>query len=100
MGVPNPGTLALVGAGEFLPPIAPVGAMLLERVDGTPHVVVLPTASAPDGPGVPERCAKFGIDHFFQLGASAEALMLLEGGDPANDTIVPRITAPSLVYCA
>ncbi|TMD47052.1 MAG: hypothetical protein E6I90_05365, partial [Chloroflexi bacterium] len=69
MGVPTPGTLALVGAGEFLPPIAPVDAMLLERVDGTPHVVVLPTASAPDGPGVPERWAKLGIDHFSQLGA-------------------------------
>jgi len=98
MGVPTPGTLALVGAGEFLPPIAPVDAMLLERVDGTPHVVVLPTASAPDGPGVPERWAKLGIDHFSQLGASAEAVMLLERGDADDDSIVARIAAANFVY--
>src|SRR3989440_12663231 len=98
MGVPTPGTLALVGAGEFLPPIAPVDAMLLERVDGTPHVVVLPTASAPDGPGVPERWAKLGIDHFSQLGASAEAVMLLERGDADDDSIVARVAAANFVY--
>src|SRR2546421_420495 len=79
MGVPTPGTLALVGAGEFLPPIAPVDAMLLERVDGTPHVVVLPTASAPDGPGVPERWAKLGIDHFPQLWRTIPALGIAPG---------------------
>src|SRR6266700_6002999 len=98
MGVPTPGTLALVGAGEFLPPIAPVDAMLLERVDGTPHVVVLPTASAPDGPGVPEHWAKLGIDHFSQLGASAEAVMLLERGDADDDSIVARVAAANFVY--
>lgn len=98
MSVPTPGTLALVGAGEFLPPIAPVDATLLEHVDGTPHVVVLPTASAPDGPGVPERWAKLGVDHFSQLGATAEAVMLLERGDADDDSIVARIAAANFVY--
>ena len=33
MSIKTPGTLALIGAGEFLPPIAAVDKMLLERID-------------------------------------------------------------------
>jgi hypothetical protein len=41
------GTVALVGAGEYLPEMLPVDKKLLELVNGTPHVAVVPTASAP-----------------------------------------------------
>lgn len=71
------GTVALVGAGEYLSTMLPVDKMLLERVNGTPRVVVLPTASAPDGAGVPERWARMGVEHFSQLGAAVEPVMLL-----------------------
>ena len=54
------GTLALVGSGEFLAPIQPLDQKLLAHIQGSPRVVVLPTASAPDGPGVPERWARMG----------------------------------------
>ena len=47
------GTVALVGAGEYLQGMQPVDKKLLERVNGDPKVIVLPTASAPDGEGVP-----------------------------------------------
>src|SRR6185312_7897313 len=46
------GTVALVGAGEFLPAMDPVDRGLLASIAGPARVVVLPTASAPDGPGV------------------------------------------------
>ena len=58
MSISLPGTVALIGAGEYLPPIATVDKALLERVGDTPRVVVLPTAAAPDGPGIPERWAQ------------------------------------------
>jgi cyanophycinase len=92
------GTLALIGAGEFLPPVAAIDKMLLERINGTPRVVVLPTASAPDGPGVPERWASMGVDHFSQLGAVVEAAMLLQRADADDESIVSQIAAANFVY--
>ncbi len=98
MSVTTMGTLALVGAGEYLPPIAPVDTMLLERIDGAPRVVVLPTASTPDGAGVPEHWAKMGVDHFTQLGATVEPVMLLRRRDADDASIVSQIAAANFVY--
>ena len=92
------GTLALVGAGEFLPPIEPLDRFLLERLHERPRVVVLPTASAPDGPGVPERWANMGVEHFTRLGASVEAGMLLTRADAESEALAAQIAAANFVY--
>ncbi len=92
------GTVALVGAGEFLPTILPVDKMLLERVNGTPRVAVLPTASAPDGPGVPERWARMGVEHFTQLGVAVEPVMLLKRADAENADMAARLAAANFIY--
>ena len=92
------GTVALVGAGEFLPTILPVDKMLLERVNGTPRVAVLPTASAPDGPGVPERWARMGVEHFTQLGVAVEPVMLLKRADAENADVARRLAAANFIY--
>jgi cyanophycinase len=92
------GTVALVGAGEFLPEILPVDKKLLERVNGTPRVVVVPTASAPDGDGVPERWARMGVEHFAQLGVAAEPLMLLNRADAENTDVTERLAAANFIY--
>ena len=91
------GTLALVGAGEFLAPMNGVDRALLNRSGGT-QVAVLPTASAPDGPGVPERWAKMGIDHFNALGAQTEAVMALDRDQCHNQALADRVSAANLVY--
>lgn len=91
------GTLALAGAGEFLDSMQAVDAQLLARAGGN-NVVILPTASAPDGPGVPERWITMGIDHFTRLGAQAEGVLALDRAacdDPAH---AARIRAANLVY--
>lgn len=75
MSIVNRGTIALVGAGEYLPKMNPVDQYLLEQLQETPSVVVLPTASAPDGAGVSERWNNLGVEHFTQLGAPVEPLM-------------------------
>lgn len=92
------GTIALVGSGEFLPPIQPLDQKLLEHVQGTPRVVVLPTASAPDGAGVPERWATMGVAHFGALSALVEPVMLLTREDAENPTIVEHIAQANFVY--
>jgi len=98
MKIPVSGTVALVGAGEFLSTIIPVDKMLLERVHGTPRVVVLPTASAPDGAGVPERWARMGVEHFTQLGAAVEPVMLLNRADANKDEIATKLAAANFIY--
>src|SRR5512137_1610168 len=91
------GTLALVGAGEFLDSMNAVDRQLLERAGGS-NVVILPTAAAPDGAGVPERWIKMGVDHFTRLGAQADGLLALDRAacdDPAN---ADRVRAANLIY--
>lgn len=98
MSISTPGTVALIGAGEYLPPIAAVDQVLLERVSGEPRVVVLPTAAALDGPGVVDRWAQMGVEHFSQLGATVEPVMLLNRADADNSKIVDQITTANFVY--
>ncbi len=92
------GTVALVGAGEYLQGMLPVDKKLLERVDGTPKVIVLPTASAPDGPGVPERWANMGVEHFAQLGIIAEPVMLLNHTDAEDIKIASKLEEANFIY--
>lgn len=92
------GTVALVGAGEYLQAMLPVDKKLLERVGGTPKVVVLPTASAPDGQSVVERWASMGVEHFSQLGATAESIMLLNRTDAENADISSKLAEANFIY--
>jgi cyanophycinase-like exopeptidase len=86
-----------VGAGEFLDPMKAVDRALLDRSGGV-KVAVLPTASAPDGPGVPERWARMGIDHFTALGAQAEAVMALDRDHCHDQALADRVNAANLIY--
>ncbi len=92
------GTIALIGSGEYLAPIQPVDKKLLEHIADEPFVVVLPTASAPDGVGVPERWTRMGVAHFSQLGARVEPVMLLDREDAENPAIVEAIAQANFVY--
>ncbi len=91
------GTLALVGAGEFLPSMREVDADLLRRSGGK-RVVILPTASAPDGPQVSERWASMGVAHFNALGAQAEAVMALDRAGCEASANVEAVRRADLVY--
>lgn len=95
---PGTGTIALVGSGEYLPPIQAVDRALLAHISATPQVVVLPTAAAPDGPGVPERWARLGLEHFGLLGVAVEAVMLLTREDAQNPALVEQIARANFVY--
>ncbi|HVB22420.1 MAG TPA: Type 1 glutamine amidotransferase-like domain-containing protein [Ktedonobacteraceae bacterium] len=98
MNTPPTGTIALIGAGEYLPAVATVDQQLLERVSGTPRVVVLPTAAVPDGPVVAERWIQMGIDHFTRLGATVEPIRLFTRADANNEAIVTKLAAANFIY--
>ena len=90
-------TLALVGAGEFLPSMRAVDEQLL-TVSGGRRVAILPTASAPDGPEVFERWAAMGEAHFRALGAQVEVVAARTRADCLDPDIVRQIASVDLVY--
>ncbi|HVB74939.1 MAG TPA: cyanophycinase [Ktedonobacteraceae bacterium] len=98
MSTNRSGIVALVGAGEYLPKMNQVDQYLLEQLDERPRVVVLPTASAPDGAGVPERWNTMGVEHFTSLGATVEPLMLLTREDANKPEIVEELAAANFIY--
>ena len=72
-----PGPVALVGAGEFLPSMAEFDQGLLASTGRSrPRVVILPTASWPDGEDVFTRWAAMGVAHFGSLGAEVEPILV------------------------
>lgn len=93
------GPVALIGAGEFLPAMAVIDAELLAATGRPrPRVVLLPTASAPDGEEAFQRWAAMGVEHFSGLGAEVEAVFVrdrAEADDPAN---VQAVAEADLVY--
>lgn len=72
---------------------------LLAAIDrARPRVVILPTASAPDGEDVFRRWAEMGAEHFAALGAEVEQVLVRtseEGWDPAA---LQAIGEADLVY--
>ena len=93
------GTIALVGSGEYLPSMLPVDRALLDRVPGTPHVVCLATAAAPDGPEVFARWGRMGVEHFTgRLEVEAESVPLATRKDAHDSALVERIRAANFVY--
>lgn len=93
------GTIALVGSGEFTPAMEAVDRALLLATGRTrPRVVVLPTASWPDGEATFRRWGAQGEAHFTGLGAEVEPVMV-RGAEDANDpAAVAAIGEADLVY--
>jgi cyanophycinase len=93
------GPVALVGAGEFLDEMAEFDrGMLVSTGRPRPRVVILPTASAPDGEAVFQGWADRGVEHFSRLGAEVEPILVrtaAEGHDPAA---LQAIGEADLVY--
>ena len=67
---------SLLGSGEFQPWSEVADRWLLDRAEGDGRVLILPTASAPEGDGVFDRWASMGLEHFASLGMTAEVVRL------------------------
>jgi cyanophycinase len=87
--------LALVGGNEFRDDCVPMDRALLEVLGQEARVAILPTAAANENPG---RAARNGVRYFSELGARAEAVMIVDGRT-AND---PALAGPlgdfNLIY--
>jgi cyanophycinase len=90
--------LGLLGSGEFEPWTAEVDRWLLERASGDGSVLILPTASAPEGDEVFRRWGAMGLDHFRSLDVPAEVLPLERRADASDAGLVARAGQASVVY--
>jgi cyanophycinase len=94
-----PGPVALVGAGEFLAPMAEFDRGLLEATARPrPRVVILPTASAPDGEATFRTWADMGVEHFSALGAEVEPVLVRNAFEGHDAAALQAIGEADLVY--
>lgn len=96
---PMRGPVALVGAGEFLDQMAEFDRGLLESTGRPrPRVVILPTASAPDGDAVFAGWAERGVEHFSALGAEVEPVLVKTVADGHDAAALQAVGEADLVY--
>lgn len=92
------GALALVGAGEYLPPMDPVDHWLLARLPRPARVVCLPTGAGTEGEARVRYWMDLGIEHFRRLGADVEALPVVDRRSAQAARWVRRVEQADLVY--
>lgn len=91
--------IALLGSGEFLDWTSQIDHELVSgSINPSGSVLVVPTASAPEGDGVFNRWGKLGLDHFQALNISAKVLPLKTKADANNPKLVKKLETASLVY--
>jgi cyanophycinase len=91
-------TFAFLGAGEFEPWSDVVDRWVLGRTDGDGRVLILPTASAPEGDDVFASWAAKGLEHFEGLGVDAEVVPIKTREDAEDPANVARLERASAVY--
>jgi cyanophycinase len=91
-------TFALLGSGEFEPWSEAVDRWMLRRATGDGRILVMPTASAPEGDAVFDRWATMGIEHFASLGLAAEVLPVKTRDDAGAPEMVGLVDGASVVY--
>jgi len=92
---------ALLGSGEFEPWAEPVDRWLLDRAaeagrDGS--VLILPTASAPEGDAVFDKWGTMGLEHYAALQAPAEVVPLKTREDAASEELAAGLATASVVF--
>ena len=94
-----PGPVALVGAGEFLAPMAEFDRALLQATGRPrPRVVILPTASAPDGESTFLTWGEMGTEHFAALGAEVEPVLVRDVAGGHDEAALQAVGEADLVY--
>jgi cyanophycinase len=92
-------SFALLGSGEFEPWSEEVDRWMLRRAahpDGP--VLILPTASAPEGDEVFTMWGDMGLRHFDAMGVSAHVLPLKTRADAESPEVVSKLEGASMVY--
>lgn len=90
--------LALVGSGEYLPPMEPVDRYLLAQLPAPGRVVCLPTAAGMEGEERIQYWSNLGVEHFTRLGVQAEALPVIDRSSAMEPRWAEHILQANFVY--
>jgi len=95
---PQPGPLALLGSGEYLPQMSAIDGALLDGLGaGAKRVALLPTASGLE-PGMPARWNTMGVAHFERLGAEATPVPLIAPADAHDAQVLAALEGADMYY--
>ena len=90
---------ALLGSGEFLPWAREVDTWCAERATApTDRVLILPTASAPEGDETFEHWAGMGAEHYASIGLAPHVLPLKTRDDASRSEIVDAVADSRLIF--
>ncbi len=89
---------ALVGSGEYLPPIESLDRELISRLPAPARVVCLPTAAGTEGPERIAYWSSLGVDHFTRLGVAAEAVPVIDRASADDPALATVIAEANLIY--
>jgi cyanophycinase len=90
--------LAMVGSGEYLPPMEAVDRYLLGQLKGEPHVICLPTAAGTEGTRRINYWSELGNAHFSRLGAEVDSLPVIDPSSANDPDFAERIQQANFVY--
>ncbi len=90
--------LALVGSGEYLPPIAALDRELIRRLAAPARVVCLPTAAGTEGHARIDYWSRLGVEHFSSLGVEAEAVPVIDRASANDPALAAAVGAANFVY--
>lgn len=99
------GLFGLFGSGEFLAWAGPLDRRLVDAAPpgsggpgGAPRVLVVPTASAPEGDTVFNRWGDMGLEHYRGLGYQAQVVPLRTREDAEDPRVAAMVGGASLIY--
>jgi cyanophycinase len=88
----------LFGSGEFLPWAEPVDKWLASSSGRGDRVLVVPTASAPEGDEVFWRWGSMGVSHYRGLGLEPAVVELKVRADAFRPEVVAEVAGASLIF--
>lgn len=89
---------AIVGSGEYLPPMERVDRELLALLPGEPKVVCIPAAAGTEGDAMIDSWMQRGVDHFRSLGVEADGARVWDRASAHDPQLAARVAAADLVY--
>ena len=90
--------LALVGSGEYLPPMEAVDRYLFGQLNREARVICLPTAAGTEGHARIAYWMELGKAHFSKLGAEVESLPVIDQPSANKVEYAERIHQANFVY--
>src|SRR5436190_5820890 len=92
-------TISVFGSGEFDPwAVEPDRAALDRASAGDGSVLILPTASAPEGTDIFDDWARKGLEHYGSMGVESRVSALKTRADAHDDSVIAQIDGASMLY--